>query len=574
MNYYDKYLKYRKKYITLKEQNKKLIGGEQKIEISDRNILICDIKYHSIEDLNLLLDGHDLNIISIRSKRNEPKTIIIQLESNEIVHRDINKICEIIEKSEKYEEDLRFRVINYIEIYNKSEVDLETIQFKVPIMRYIKKYTKDTFNLVEIMTNNNTYYKFLTSSVENYTKLLLFVFELFIAHERNITDKYCYSPLEDDTLLSEKNKLIADTFPIINSIKNFIDIFIDDYITRLYWRKNFITLKPEYLPGYVYRGGNPYESDKVWPVMSNIFSKNGNILRFCGINNIVIEVNNTIPGQRTSPILGMGSYTAVYSVNYLGRELILRITRKTSMHYLYFKKIKKEYLNYKDNLMEIIMHGNLEATPENVEWVNTDLTERFRITNFSFDYILTKKYYTYSDLPRLTNKGKYIILQNLLILLHNMFNNNEFHCDLKIQNIGFTTSGNIILIDYDQNTIRSIEDAEDFFKYKPGMKYYKEIITTYKPKYVIHDINHSVFDDACKYNMYSIAGLADCIIHLNIKLTDGTLLNSTPIFNKVIKCIYRKDIPPDNELCEYNDYHDFTYDKLLDCLEAFEDQIT
>ena len=568
MNYYEKYLKYRKKYITLRDQNKKLIGGEQKIEISGTNILICDIKYHSIEDLNILLDGHDLNIISIRSKKNEPKTIIIQLESNEIAHRNINEICKIIEKAEKYEEDIRIRIIKYIETYNKSGIDLETIQFKIPIMRYMKKYTKDTIDLIDIMNNNTSYYHFLIGPVENYARLLLLIFEIFTIHEKYLTDKYCNDLIDIDNPLV-KNKLIAETYPILNTLRNFIDIFIDDYLTRLYWRKNFITLKPEYLPGYVYRGGRPHESDKIWPVISNIFSNNGNILRFCGSNNIVIEVNNPFPGERTRPILGMGSYTAVYSVNYSGKNLILRITRKTNMHYLYFKKIKKEYLNYKDNLMEIVMHGNLEATPENVEWVNTDLTERFRITNFSFDYILTKKYITYNDLHSISNKGRYLILKNLLILLQKMYDNKEFHCDLKIQNIGYTISGTIILIDYDQNTIRSIADVEEFFKYNPDEKYYKEIITTYKPKYVIHDIDSSVFKDSCKYDMYSIAGLADCIIHFNIKLIDGTLLNDTPIFNKLIKCIYRKDIPPDNELCEYNDYHDFKYDKLLTCLEAF-----
>ena len=573
MNYYKKYLKYRKKYITLRDQNKKLIGGDQKIEISGTNILISDIKYHSIEDLNLLLAEHDLNIISIRS---ESKTVIIQLESNEIVHRDINKICEIIEMSEKYEKDLRIRIIKYIEEYNYSEIDLKTIKFKSLIMRYMKKYTKDTIDLEDIMDNETSYYDFLIGPVENYARLLLLIFELFIEHERDITSKYCHSPIDDDTLLLDKNELIADLFPSLTKLTIFIDTLFDDCLTRLYWRKNFITLKPEYLPGYVYRGGRIHESDKIWPVITNIFSNNRNILRFCGSDNIVITVNNPFPFQKTRPILGMGSYTAVYSVNYSGKNLILRITRisSTNMHYLYFKKIKEEYRKYKDNLMKIIMHGNLEATKENVEWVNDWGTERFRITNFTFDYILTEKYITYNDLPKIPNKDKLLILKNLLILLQKMYDNKDFHCDLKIDNIGFTKDCNIILIDYDRNTIRSIANAKDFFEDNPGKKYYNEITTTYKPKYAVHDINHSVFDDACKYDMYSIAGLANCIIHLNIKLTDGTLLNSTPIFNKVIKCIYRNDIPPDNELCEYNDYHEFTYDKLLDCLETFEDQIT
>jgi hypothetical protein len=120
---------------------------------------------------------------------------------------------------------------------------------------------------------------------------------------------------------------------------------------------------------------------------------------------------------------------------------------------------------------------------------------------------------------------------NLLVLLEKMRLNGEFHADLKIANIGYDDSLNIILIDYDENTIMSISDGERKFAIRSDIPYYMTLITSYTNAY-LQNLDHTHIDAISKYNKYSMYGLWMCIFELGIKLRNGLYLSQTPNFER------------------------------------------
>ena len=237
------------------------------------------------------------------------------------------------------------------------------------------------------------------------------------------------------------------------------------------------------------------------------------------------------------------------------------------------KKILLEYITYKKNLIEIILHGVFQTKKENITCISTDLNDTFKIKNFDFNYVITKRYNSEQNLHLFSHKNRYTILMNLLILLQKMYTRGEFHADLKLSNIGWNNSFDIILIDYDQFTIKSVKEAEDYFYSDPDIEFYKTFASTHRPKYTSYDIDLTNIKDMCKYNMFSISGLAHCIYDLKIKLTDNSLLSDVPIFKNLLNTRFKRDGLNTPEFRTYNELNEFTYDKLILCLEEFRDLI-
>ena len=599
--YKEKYLKYKIKYLDLKNQEfnrnpndqekylnlknqefnsnpKKQIGGKYDLEILNESILINDIIYTTPVEIRESLIRNKIIPIIVKLKDGNPTTIVIQFDNNETVLREINNVCSIIENMENFEIDKRTRLIKWIEKYNNNFINLTKIPYKDYIMR---KYNKLKYDIIKL-NNDDNFYNFITiRTTDIIIGLLLYIMDDLILIEDDILLTYCRSKkLDNNLLISKKNQLLQDlSVDIPNSI-NLLNKTIDNFLATLYWRNKFIILKPEYKPDYIYKGGVIAESDKIWPIIQNIFSNNGNQLKLCGMygdKDVVITILNPkiLNYKDEEPIFGRGSYTAVYLVDVQGTNFILRLTKKTKYHILYLKKILSEYIIYNKNLIEIILHGVIQTKKENITCISTDLNDTFKITNFDFNYVITKRYNSEQNLHLFSHKNRYTILMNLLILLQKMYTRGEFHADLKLSNIGWNNSFDIILIDYDQFTIKSVKEAEDYF-YSASFTdsaFYKTFASTHRPKYTSYDIDLNNIKDMCKYNMFSISGLAHCIYDLKIKLTDNSLLSDVPIFKNLLNTRFKRDGLNTPEFRTYNELNDFTYDKLILCLEEFRDLI-
>jgi len=145
------------------------------------------------------------------------------------------------------------------------------------------------------------------------------------------------------------------------------------------------------------------------------------------------------------------------------------------------------------------------------------------------DYIITKQYNT--DYSTFTLPQKYTFLINNIQMLLDLRKQNCFHSDYKMSNIGWDDSLNIILIDYDKNTILEITD-KIIKKVKDG----KEMMTkltfarTYIPTYLINTnkiyINPLPIE---QFDKFSVGGLVKIIeyLKLDIDLVNEFKLNDS-----------------------------------------------
>jgi hypothetical protein len=349
--------------------------------------------------------------------------------------------------------------------------------------------------------------------------------------------------------ISQQNNVTSISFN-----KSIRDRLILDIKANLNWRGRFLKLEPV----YNYNGGYVDESDLIWPVIKNVFIKNGKELKFINNDeNIIINIQNPFPSKKEIPLLGKGSFTAVYLVEMNHQNYILRITMSYSVHLLYDILCMANYNKYKDNLMEIILHGNIEFKRNNkLKVFDLAKQKNIPITNFKFNYILTKKYNVFSQKTPslLTNKQKFDLVINLLELLLKMYEKKEFHADLKIENIGWNDKMEVILIDYDEDTIVAINTGYIYLKSKPDKSFHQMIKTSIIPPY-INNIDQKEIE---KYDMYSIMGVSNIIFNLKFKLLDNSDLFSIYPFMNLINKSY-------DQIPKYN--------ILIDKLKELKDQI-
>ena len=93
---------------------------------------------------------------------------------------------------------------------------------------------------------------------------------------------------------------------------------------------------------------------------------------------------------------------------------------------------------------------------------------------------------------------------------------NYFHADFKLENIGWDDNLNIVLIDYDDKTIITIDEK---IYTKTTKDYYKlNFPYTYVPKYLESDELKFVKNiDYLKYDKFSVGGLTKLITKLLLK---------------------------------------------------------
>lgn len=309
-------------------------------------------------------------------------------------------------------------------------------------------------------------------------------------------------------------------------------------------------------------------SDNIWPIISNEWKKNNNLSFRSSIDPTVnFSVVENHSDLNDLPILGRGTYTAVYEVKnkdnlkdktpYILR-LYLRDLDISSKHLLKTKKIFDEYKKYNKYLIAVHYFGQVKFKSNSFEYIENEddskldnyVINKDEITNYTFDYIITQKYKTpsFNDdyvVNNLTNQQKFLFLKNNLKLLKELQENNTFHTDYKIENVGWDddTKMNIIMVDYDESTLQIADESNKNFIMEDGDLTEYNFYSTYKPKYLLIDaeeeggkptINYKDFNPDT-YIKFSVGGLINIINCLEIKFTQTSIKLSEELVEKLAK---------------------------------------
>lgn len=302
------------------------------------------------------------------------------------------------------------------------------------------------------------------------------------------------------------------------------------------------------------RGG---ESDNIWPMVNIKWEANKPSLGIQAINNenIKFKFINQDKRNQTDPILGNGTYTAVYKMKNDfdltdTKDYILRIYERIDsdklFHLLNQIKIEREHQLFSEYFIEFYYYGQLKTNEFEFSKVKTgNKTTGYRkkttYSDYSFDYIITKvynipsiKYNSITLIPKvnyLTNSQKYKFLIKNLIFLDKLQSKKRFHADYKIENIAWEGEEmDVKMIDYDIDTIQKADSTN---KYIQSHSYYRRFIlsfnfsSTYIPEYIkakmlnisLGTFLYSRFDISIdKLDKFSIGGLDQIIKALDINL--------------------------------------------------------
>ena len=302
------------------------------------------------------------------------------------------------------------------------------------------------------------------------------------------------------------------------------------------------------------------ESENIWPIIT----KNWKKTKLLGIKNNTdstinfLFVPNNI-GKNDEPILGRGTFTAVYELKneYNQKDLtkyILRLYERdldiSNEHMMHNSKIESEYNNYGKYLIKNFYYGEFKIYENEFKYImnnrNSDLDMYKFLPNmkqYKFDYIITKIYNTptfdnYYHVTDLTNMQKFAYLYNNIVMLDDLAKNNSFHADYKIENIGWENPEkmNVILIDYDIDTIQSLNSTNKKIVIdKNGNVTSLLFPSTFIPEYI--KTNNSILSIPYqKYIKYSVGGLNQIIKTLNISF--NTQFVKLPSTVEVVGKIY------------------------------------
>ena len=173
------------------------------------------------------------------------------------------------------------------------------------------------------------------------------------------------------------------------------------------------------------------------------------------------------------------------------------------------KKIKEEYELFSKYLMNIYSYGIF------------NILETGKVRHTKVDYILTHKYNILTNIDDLSSEEKYKLLYNNIQMLLDFRKQNYFLGDYKISNIGWEKDFEIILIDYDQDSIIKIDDK--IIRNGKIMKQMKYLgfPHTFIPNYLTSNIKLKLSQindtEIIKYDKFSVGGLINIIEELKIK---------------------------------------------------------
>ena len=366
---------------------------------------------------------------------------------------------------------------------------------------------------------------------------------------KSIKDMYITKIVEYSTFDLNSTIIILALINNLKSNKTVIDDFGDSIKDMII---NYIDsgTKTDIEP-LQFTGGS---SDNIWPIFSEIW-KNNNKLEFRQKNNpniifSVISHNNT---KKSTPILGKGTYTAVYEVKKIDTGVekgnyILRFTRDSTQHFLDENKIKKEYLNFGKYLPKRYSYGYCNFMDKTV--IHIADTENYRVdtrrNEYKFEYFVTKKYIPFNWGKNagkyigfgLSNEQKFNLLVNIVQLLKSLYEKNIIHTDLKIDNISYDEDLVPIFIDYDKTTLQEVSLSNRELRiYGTNLTYFW-FATTYFPNYLKYNVatfsykNYNIKQqNYLNLKLYSIGGLTEIIRRLQIDFLVNEIIIPTTVYD-------------------------------------------
>jgi len=341
------------------------------------------------------------------------------------------------------------------------------------------------------------------------------------------------------------------------------------------------------------RGG---DSSNIWPIISNKWKKNKRLgikgKTNPALNFIIIEKNHN---KNDEPILGRGTFTAVYQISNAINTLdttkyILRIYERNidlfTKHYMYNPKIINEYARYSDYLIKIYYYGELKTVFSKFRYIedeNDNDNDSYELSRgnkeYVFDYAITKIYNTATFdkkniINNLSNKDKFTFLYNNVVMLKKLAENNEFHADYKIANVGWDNPStlNVIMIDYDDETIqKALSSNKKLHSDRGGIINQQTYSSTYIPEYLKDkDDNLLPKYTADKFIKYSVGGLYMIMLHLDIKYTQTSVKipsNLKTITSKQINVLDMRNLGESIHLNHINYNMIPTYDEIISILD-------
>jgi hypothetical protein len=324
--------------------------------------------------------------------------------------------------------------------------------------------------------------------------------------------------------------------------------------------KSSLDLLLYYIKPYV--GG---DADMILPIITKEYLKIKDTKYTLGVKpmtdtlvNNKLKYSVIIHDTSNIPAMNAGRFSAIYELkNDFDRtdptQYILRLFERNPTYYIDDKKpdankfhmcdkkkIKEEYELFSKYLMNIYSYGIF------------NILETGKVRHTKVDYILTHKYNSITNIKvdELTSEQKYKIIYNNIQMLLDFRKQNYFLGDYKITNIGWEKDFEIILIDYDQDSIIKIDDR--IFKNGRIMKQMKFLAfpSSYPPVYITSNISFklSQINDTpiLHYDKFSIGGLITVIESLKC---NKDLVNIFKLNNEKYDTI-------------------FTYEQMLDLLPS------
>ena len=174
----------------------------------------------------------------------------------------------------------------------------------------------------------------------------------------------------------------------------------------------------------------------------------------------------------------------------------------------------------------------------------------------------TPKFDSNYHVIELTNIQKFTFLYNNIIMLNELSMNNSFHADFKLGNVGWEDSNkmNVILIDYDIDTIQKLDNMNKTITVNNGVVTEINFASTYIPEYIKVNNNTIRSLPLEQYIKYSIGGLYEIIKKLNIKYNFSTVNID---FSDKIKVLDANDMGKSLNLLNKNFDSIPTYDEMI-----------
>jgi hypothetical protein len=434
-------------------------------------------KLIKFDQLNVKGASYESSMGIIDDLKNQLKHYHALINEVNILKDRIKYLEEIITK----DNHLKIKMKDFEKVINENSL------FKTQIKEYSKiMYDNQILNEQNLIANEEN--SELKSQI---IKLKLQIAQL---HEENLKEQYELPKLKEEIiklkeeenkeLVSENVKLSEDNIKILEHnlllLKENTQLNID--IKKLCTIPILISEK------------NSWKGINIDMIFNDnyIYGINNDNIKF---NILYFDKNNI---KNTYYIQNVGNLNETFMLQLYDRKF----------HYLNEDKTKKEYDLLSEYFMKFYYYGYL------------------KIGLYEYNYIITKTYDSNVLIHNLSNNDKYKFLMNNLNFLNKLQKNNMIYKDYKFENIAWDSEMNLILINYNLESLQSI--SKDIDKDKKKEKNIFNMSDEMLLKFFKIDVNEYGKINGEINDKISVGRLKELIDILNIQYTDK-FINKLPL---------------------------------------------